>query len=716
LSSKKDKLLEAAQKFILKGQIDKAIKEYVHVVELDPGDMRHRQKLAELYVRVNRKDEAIGEYEAVGNYYEHNNYYLKAISVFKQIQKLDPANIPVCLQLAGLNRKQGLTGNALAEYERICAYYEKNGMYTEILRTLEQIVDIEPENTDVLLKLAETRFSHGSATKAYDEFSRIAQLLLTRGDDRAFAGLCSRVIGMFPENTGFVLDVVSALVKSGNPAPVVPVLRDITVRERDNRDAWQLFAEALRATNAGGELQSALQNMILIFPDDPAPREWLIEAALAAGDIEGSIALLEQHRPALAAQGDSDALERLYIRILESCPVDTRLLRGLKNVYEALGKQDKLAEITVRLDMQLQIENPDAFDSNDTDMVGDDFLADIPDELEITLPEPRRQLPGSVAESDVDGDTSPLAIGDDQPEVSIASDRSQPEHAVISGEPTEIDIELDFSLDGLDDMAGYSGGADDDWPESGTIPDDPGLEFDPDGAVGTEAMTTDLPDLPGETPSWGQANDAGFSFSEEDSLPDGDAGFLETIPEGLFEFIDSEADITPATVFPAAANVIDEDDEHFEFLVSGVRKGLDEQLDKEDTETHYNLGIAFREMGLFDDAITEFRAAAADPGRRIDCFALQGLCYRDKGDFRRAEDILKRGLDSASATAAELSPIKYELAELYDLDGRHDESVRLYREIQAVSPGFRDTAVKLGAAHGEVHDDLDLLELDAEVD
>jgi tetratricopeptide (TPR) repeat protein len=128
--------------------------------------------------------------------------------------------------------------------------------------------------------------------------------------------------------------------------------------------------------------------------------------------------------------------------------------------------------------------------------------------------------------------------------------------------------------------------------------------------------------------------------------------------------------MTPESDSPAAADVIDDDDEPIEFLVSGVRKGLDEQLDKEDTETHYNLGIAFLEMGLFDDAITEFRAAAADPGRRLDCFALQGVCYRDKGDFRRAEDILKKGLDSASSTAAEQSPIKYELAQLYELDGR----------------------------------------------
>ena len=89
MSSKKDKFLESAQKFIAKGQIDRAIRDYEQVVALDPNDIRHRQKLAELLVRANRNLEAIGEYETIGKYYADNGFYLKAIAVYKQIQKLD---------------------------------------------------------------------------------------------------------------------------------------------------------------------------------------------------------------------------------------------------------------------------------------------------------------------------------------------------------------------------------------------------------------------------------------------------------------------------------------------------------------------------------------------------------------------------------------------------------------------------------------------------
>jgi len=93
LSTKKDKFLESAQKFIAKGQLDRAIKEYAQIVALEPGDIRLRQKLAELLVRVNRKEEAIAEYEVIAKHFSRDLFYLKAIAVYKQVQKLDPANI-----------------------------------------------------------------------------------------------------------------------------------------------------------------------------------------------------------------------------------------------------------------------------------------------------------------------------------------------------------------------------------------------------------------------------------------------------------------------------------------------------------------------------------------------------------------------------------------------------------------------------------------------
>ncbi len=55
----------------------------------------------------------------------------------------------------------------------------------------------------------------------------------------------------------------------------------------------------------------------------------------------------------------------------------------------------------------------------------------------------------------------------------------------------------------------------------------------------------------------------------------------------------------------------------------------------EDLELHYHLGVGYKEMGLFEYAITEFELASEDPSIRVDCYHLLGKCLEEKGDFEQ---------------------------------------------------------------------------------
>src|SRR6266568_1489975 len=126
VSSKKDKLIEEAQRLALRGQLDKAIRTYEQVIALDPSAIIQRQRLAELLVKAGRIDGARSEFEAIGRHYSSNGFYLKAIAVYKKLQVMFPGDTAITLILAGLNEKHGLVANALAEYKQVYDYYEKN--------------------------------------------------------------------------------------------------------------------------------------------------------------------------------------------------------------------------------------------------------------------------------------------------------------------------------------------------------------------------------------------------------------------------------------------------------------------------------------------------------------------------------------------------------------------------------------------------------------
>jgi tetratricopeptide (TPR) repeat protein len=144
---------------------------------------------------------------------------------------------------------------------------------------------------------------------------------------------------------------------------------------------------------------------------------------------------------------------------------------------------------------------------------------------------------------------------------------------------------------------------------------------------------------------------------------------------------------------------------------------LDRQVEQGDTETHYNLGIAYKEMGLYDDAIKEFMIAAADRLRQADCLTLQGICLQEKGELAKAEEVFLSGMDIFKLEPENLLNIKYELALLYETSNRKDEALRYFRDVFATNPGYRDTARKIAELHGaDTHLDLSNIdEIDLEI-
>ena len=130
----KGKFIEEAQKHVMRGQFGKAAKAYEQALAMEPSSVNLRQKLAEILIKDGRSDDARKEFETIGKHYSNNGFYLKAIAVYKQLQKLFPADITLSLTLAGLNEKHGLTANALSEYKHVCDYYIKLAIQQKSLK------------------------------------------------------------------------------------------------------------------------------------------------------------------------------------------------------------------------------------------------------------------------------------------------------------------------------------------------------------------------------------------------------------------------------------------------------------------------------------------------------------------------------------------------------------------------------------------------------
>ena len=600
MSSKKDKLIEEAQKFIQRGQLDKAVKIYAQVVSLEPSAVNLRQKLAELLVKAGQPDDARTEYETIGKHYATGGFYQKAIAVYKQVQKLFPGDIAITLTLAGLNEKHGLVGNALAEYKLAYDYYEREANAAESLNVLEKMQNVDPQNANIKFKLAEAYFNAGKKEESYALFGQLAVLLQARGESGPFANLNARIQQLFPEKTEFVIEVLANQLEEGNVAKAVSGLQALLRNNPKDKKVWELIIRAYRRLEKPQQLLGVYQHFLRYFPDDVSAKTGLIACHADQKDVKGALALLDQFEQDIISSGESGELVAIYRSLADFDPINPRILEGYRKACVAAGMHDEAGQLEPRVRTLKKLSSKDGAlaapaeppaGTEDITEEGDNALAGeaLPDDpagmdAGVYIPEESEPAAESAAGADIGG---------------MEGVESLPEEDEI-----EIEVEIDdFPFEGL--------------------------------------------------------------AAEKDESESSDEGWSE-----VFGDVTDKISDTPRS----------------------VRFGS--SLDGTDAQSHYDLGVAFKEMGLFDEAINEFQQAAGDPGRRVECLALQAACLRERGDLDAAEGVLNAllkpdlGLEDACL-------VKYELALVLEAHGLNEKASALMAEIDAVNADFRDVHSRL---------------------
>ena len=133
----KEKTLINAQKYVLKGQSEKAIKEYEKLLKASPKDIRSHLKLGDLLLKNGENEKAIGEYLRVAELYVEEDLSSRAISIYKKVLSIDPRHLEALHRIANLYLKEGLKGDARNYYQTILKVRPNDQDAINTLRTLE---------------------------------------------------------------------------------------------------------------------------------------------------------------------------------------------------------------------------------------------------------------------------------------------------------------------------------------------------------------------------------------------------------------------------------------------------------------------------------------------------------------------------------------------------------------------------------------------------
>jgi tetratricopeptide (TPR) repeat protein len=141
--------------------------------------------------------------------------------------------------------------------------------------------------------------------------------------------------------------------------------------------------------------------------------------------------------------------------------------------------------------------------------------------------------------------------------------------------------------------------------------------------------------------------------------------------------------------------------QHLNKVLKQFKRGIKEQLSADDSATHFDLGIAYKEMGLFDDAIEEFKLCMRSPERECNASTMIGICYKEKGQLTEAIKNFKRGLHADKKTKEEELGLFYELGLAYEALDDATEALYYYCEVVKRQANFRNAQKKVDELEGK---------------
>ncbi len=849
----REQVLQSAEKLLAKGKLDQALKEYLRVLEDNAKDISTLNKVGDLYVRMNRPADSIPFFTRIADFYSRDGFFLKAIAIFKKINKIDPAQLEVYDKLADLYHKQGLVQDARSQYQVLADHYQKNNRVADAIAVYKKMAAIDPADMRIQVRLADLYRSANQKDEAVMQYGLIGSMLLKRGAHDEAAQVFQKALELSPHDVESQKNLVRSLLAQNNTDAAMAVLKAAP----RTAESLALFAEAQLEMGQRAEAVRTAEQALQLDADAEAPRVFLCKLRMQEQAPDRAAAVIGPAVDAAVARREFARAADLLEPILSADPHNVAALEKLAHVHEAEGNRPALARAHVLLgEAAEKRQDPGAAldhyrraqEANPANVRAAERIKEIgvPTEAAPPSPPPAETRAGGTAEA-APSEPAPESGPESAPEYqefvidledSASIHAPQPKVPSIEFEPGPAEAEtaeaaperpvreaaassageavpvedqqietliveaevfakyglVDKAIERLfslvrrrpdllkarerlvellaeqknpallreaESLAAAYREADQPGaaqrilsiaglPPGGaapavakTMPPAPAPdevefeEFDIGQAVSPPGAAAPVPP-PAEAIDFAETPGAGAPIPSFERMapppPEASADTEFVSYEQLGNLLEDE--MQRAGDSPAAesaelplvdeANLFADEQKFFnlaeelekelgdeavpeesgeistpqgevslEEIFREFKKGVEQQLSAEDYETHYNLGIAYKEMGLVDEAIGEFQLASKDPARALECCSMLGHCFLEKGMPQLAIKWFRKGLETPSIQEAQTTGMLYDLAAVYQDTGDTDMAYKTFQEVYGLNANYRDVVQRV---------------------
>ncbi|PYO45463.1 MAG: hypothetical protein DMD72_15275 [Gemmatimonadetes bacterium] len=725
-----EKLKKKAAEFEQKKQFDKALEVYLQIIGHTEGqedrDVTVYNRVGDLYLRLNKTDQAVNYYEQAVDLYTEGGYLNNAIALCNKILRHAPARHQIYYKLGKISAKKGFNSDAKKNFLEYADRMHRAGKDSDAFKALQEFADLCPGQDDIRLMLADQLAKAGKAAEAIEQLQILHESLDSEGRTAEAEATVQRIQSLDPnveprrsktpakrDSGGLVfLDVGGSPPK---PRPKVegfqrtamappPTARPRTPPNVQPSPEFEILPDIEQPEESIPRLE--IQSNSLAEPEPAhAPAENIEPAfdlsisEVEASPLEGLESAADPTQFAIDPElgGATLGVEGL---VPSSEPVKHP---GEPGLGEPLSTEDPLAGLNLLEDSRFFVHEPSAGDNASAPVVEaarapvQDNVPEIDTiDLQLEHPELHEEKPHRHEERPAHQEEKPHPAPVSKAPPRVPTPRA-PE-PVEEEEPEQVEEEVEEE-------------------HPAPKPSKPQLvqplrmtrpkkkAKTPEREEPLPASTQRQPVNPflRQKPKKAPSPKAGQRVATPPSEVPRAATPKENPPQQPADnFVDLAAwmheDRGPRSyrmIAEEARNREQGEEADFTDMLEKFKAGVAANVDDEDFDSHYDLGVAYKEMGLIEEAIAEFQKALRGATQRIRAYEALGQCFIERNDFETAITVLGRALREPGMEDEDLIGVLYLLGYASEGSKKARDAAAYYQRVFAIDIDFRDVSKRL---------------------
>ena len=340
------KQLEKAKRFVEKSRIDEAIEAYQSVLTAVPNNLESMQSLGDLYTMQNRPDRAAFYYGMLFDRFAAPREEPKALALYARFLKQQQQPPERVARYALLLQKQNRTEEAIEQFISAALAYELSGKGEDALSCFVRIAQLDSENRDRHVAVADLAERLGNQTAASRAYLRAGQLA-TKNDDEAIE-FFAKAHNLVPDDRSASLLYAQALLRKGDATAAATLLAPLSETEKDVT-FLDTYAEALMRSGQLDTACTVLERMVNQGAGSAENFFALASEYFRAGQEDKAVDLLAGTKKSMLAARRESEFASAIDKLVEAFPKSLRLVQFWAAFYGEINRETKYFDALVRL-------------------------------------------------------------------------------------------------------------------------------------------------------------------------------------------------------------------------------------------------------------------------------------------------------------------------------------------------------------------------------